>query len=115
MKPDIENILNSDLALCPSGNGKFSYRLYESLALGVIPVVFDDCLYPFQTIDGWENCVCYCRGLFPIVDILEFWMNKVDNGNLMTQKSSQCKRLYKEYFRADAWVNWQIDKLRSNS
>lgn len=35
-------ILNSDFTLCPAGYGRWSYRFYQSLKLGSIPVLISD-------------------------------------------------------------------------
>jgi len=37
----INNIVNSDLVLCCRGAGNFSYRLFECLSLGRIPIIVD--------------------------------------------------------------------------
>ncbi|MGL4515038.1 MAG: exostosin domain-containing protein [Lacipirellulaceae bacterium] len=44
----VENLLGSDYTLCLRGGGNFSYRLYETLSLGRIPLfVNTDCGMPF--------------------------------------------------------------------
>jgi len=54
-----ENVLESDYTLCPRGGGNWSYRLYETLCLGRIPVFFDtDCALPYESLIDWrEHCV----------------------------------------------------------
>jgi hypothetical protein len=54
-----ENLLGSDYALCARGGGNFSYRLYEALSCGRIPVFVDtDCVLPFDRDIPWrELCV----------------------------------------------------------
>lgn len=52
------NILDSDYALVARGAGNFSYRLYEVLSCGRIPVFIDtDCALPFDKIIDWKK---YC-------------------------------------------------------
>lgn len=52
------NILDSDYALVARGGGNFSYRLYEVLSCGRIPVFIDtDCVLPFDGIIDWKK---YC-------------------------------------------------------
>lgn len=54
----LNNMLESDYVLCPRGFGNFSYRLYESLACGRIPVLIDtDCVLPFDSLIDWD---AYC-------------------------------------------------------
>ena len=42
----IKNMQNSDYIVCTRGSGNFSYRLYETLSMGRIPLFIDtDCVY----------------------------------------------------------------------
>jgi hypothetical protein len=59
----VRNVLNTDYTVCMRGGGNFSIRLYETLALGRIPVFIDtDCLLPFA------DKIPY-REIFPWVDV----------------------------------------------
>lgn len=54
----VQNMINSDYVLCVRGAGNFSYRLYEALSCGRIPVFVDtDCVLPYQESINWRN---YC-------------------------------------------------------
>ncbi|MBA3971967.1 MAG: exostosin family protein, partial [Bacteroidetes bacterium] len=56
----MDNILQSDYALVARGGGNFSYRLYEVLSCGRIPVFINtDCVLPFDTIIDWKNYVVW--------------------------------------------------------
>jgi hypothetical protein len=49
-----ENIRNSHYVICFRGNGNFSVRLYETIAMGRIPVFINsDCLLPYYK--DWKN------------------------------------------------------------
>lgn len=53
-----DNIKDSDYTLCVRGGGNFSVRLYETLAMGRIPVLVDtDCLLPFKKEIDWKKHV----------------------------------------------------------
>lgn len=54
-----ENIINSDYTLVVRGAGNFSYRLYEVLSCGRIPIFINtDCVLPFDDIIDWKkHCV----------------------------------------------------------
>lgn len=58
-KEYVENIRDSDYILCVRGAGNFSYRLYEALSCGRIPVFVDtDCLLPYHSAIAWkQHCV----------------------------------------------------------
>jgi Exostosin family len=50
------NLLSGSFAFCIRGNGNFSYRFYEALSFGRIPVLFDtDCVLPFNNVIDWNN------------------------------------------------------------
>ena len=55
----VRNMLDSDYVLCVRGIGNFSYRLYETLSMGRIPVFVDtDCVLPLEfDVDWREHCV----------------------------------------------------------
>jgi glycosyltransferase involved in cell wall biosynthesis len=54
----VQNIVESDYVLCARGGGNFSYRLYETLSCGRIPVFIDtDCVLPFDFMIDWRK---YC-------------------------------------------------------
>ena len=55
----VQNMLESEYALCARGIGNFSYRLYEALCMGRIPVFVDtDCVLPLEfDVDGRDHCV----------------------------------------------------------
>lgn len=52
----VKNMLDSDYALVVRGKGNFSYRLYEVLSCGRIPVFVDtNCVLPFDHIIDWKK------------------------------------------------------------
>lgn len=54
----VRNMLDSDYVLCVRGIGNFSYRLYETLSVGRIPVFVDtDCVLPLDFEIDWRD---YC-------------------------------------------------------
>jgi len=55
----VRNIVDSDYVLCIRGAGNWSYRLYETLCLGRIPVFLNtDSLLPFNDVIDWkQQCV----------------------------------------------------------
>jgi hypothetical protein len=57
-KEYVDNMLESDYILCVRGVGNYSYRLYETLCCGRIPVFVDtDCVLPYDFMTDWRN---YC-------------------------------------------------------
>ena len=59
----INNILESDYVLCVRGYGNFSFRFFETLSLGRIPLLVDtDCVLPYDFIHDYrEFCLVVPR------------------------------------------------------
>lgn len=78
-KEYIENTLNSDFVLCVRGAGNFSYRFYETLCLGRIPLVIDtDIDLPFENYINYDTKILRIpiEDLDKIEDyIFAFWNN----------------------------------------
>lgn len=56
----LQNIAGSDYTLCLRGAGNFSYRLYETLSMGRIPLfVNTDCALPFADEVDWRRHVVW--------------------------------------------------------
>lgn len=56
----VQNIIDSDYVLCTRGSGNFSYRLYETLSLGRIPIFVDtDCVLPYDSYIDWKKFVVW--------------------------------------------------------
>jgi hypothetical protein len=52
----VRNLCETDYTLCARGKGNFSYRLYEVLSAGRIPVfVNTDCVLPFEQRIDWRR------------------------------------------------------------
>jgi hypothetical protein len=52
----VANILESDYVLCTRGWGNFSFRLYETMCLGRIPIFVDsDCVLPASDVVDWRS------------------------------------------------------------
>ena len=86
-----ENMKNSDYVLCARGAGNFSYRFYETLMSGRIPVfVNTDCVLPFDDFVDWFS-------FFPTIEyheidkieerILEFHSNMDNESYIELQKT----------------------------
>lgn len=66
----VNNIFNNDYILCARGAGNYSFRFYETLSSGRIPLfVNTDCVLPFDSIIDWKK---YC------VWVEESDINKID-------------------------------------
>lgn len=93
------NILDSDYALVARGAGNFSYRLYEVLSCGRIPVFIDtDCVLPFDEIIDWKR---YCvwidvNEVGSIADKIVQFHEKI-SGKEFEELQVHIRRLYEEW------------------
>jgi hypothetical protein len=56
----IDNILSNDFTLCPPGSGNFSYRLYETMSCGRIPIIPDTGqVLPYSETINWESVAVF--------------------------------------------------------
>lgn len=76
----INNILDSDFILCCRGAGNFSYRLYETMSLGRVPIIVDtDIALPCDDIIDWKTISIWVNDINCINEhINEFWNNITD-------------------------------------
>lgn len=91
--------MQSEFCLCPRGYGLNSFRLYEAMQLGCIPVIITDEFYlPWQDELNWsEFSVLISKDNIPnIVDILKIY--KPEDINRMRNK---IKEIYPSYFTMD--------------
>jgi hypothetical protein len=81
------NTLESDYVLCARGVGNYSYRLYETLSAGRIPVfVNTDCVLPYDFMVDWRD---YC-----------VWVEEDEIGCIAEKVAEYHKRLSPEDFLA---------------
>lgn len=93
-----QNMLESDYVVCVRGTGNFSARLYETLAMGRIPIFVDtDCILPYQKdIDWQELCVWVDVNELELLPekLLDFHMSLSEDDFIEHQK--RCRRTWEE-------------------
>lgn len=110
----VENLLDSDYALCVKGDANSSVRFYEALSLGRIPLFLDTaCVLPLEEmIDYRDFCVFVdWRDTDRIGDALvEF------HGAISSEKFEDMQRkarsVYREYLRIDSFSKHLAVTLR---
>jgi hypothetical protein len=94
----VDNLIGSDYALCVRGIGNFSFRLYEALCCGRIPVIVDtDCVLPFDWEVRWQDYGVWVRpdALDSIGDrVAEFNAGLSDRAFVELQH--ECRRLWED-------------------
>lgn len=105
----ISNTSRSKFALCPRGYGKSSFRLYEAMQLGAVPVyVSDDHYLPWtDELDWSEFCVLIKEEqIQDLKNILKSISDEKYNKML-----ERIKQIYQEYFTLDGMCNQIIKRV----
>lgn len=101
----IKNIRDNLFTFCYRGAGNFSYRFYETLMMGRIPLLIDsDGVYPYP-LENDENIHKHCLYLKhnDLNNFDEFFKSYIQNNDLkQIQKNNY--ELWKKYFSAEGFI-----------
>jgi hypothetical protein len=95
----VEHLLDSDYVLCVRGRGNFSHRLYETLAVGRIPVILDtDLALPLADEVDWQTLGVWVpvRELDSIADRIRAFHSGVRGDAAFAAAQERCLRTYRE-------------------
>jgi len=101
----VENLLTSDYVLCSRGGGNFSYRLYETLAAGRIPLFVDtDCVLPFEREIDWRSLCVWVDSseLERIGDVLTAFHASLTAGEFL-ERQLECRRIWETYLSPEGF------------
>tara|TARA_B100000963_G_C22612989_1_gene665850 strand:- start:93 stop:974 length:882 start_codon:yes stop_codon:yes gene_type:complete len=107
----------SIFTLCPRGYGPTSFRLYESINLGSIPIyISDDFILPFQDKVDWDKLAL----LIKLEDIgsIHKKVEKILNNNKHIEMLNYGKECNVKYFNMEYTSNYiseQIQNFRTSS
>jgi hypothetical protein len=103
----VQNIVDSDYVVCTRGAGNFSYRLYETLSCGRIPVFVDtDCVLPYDLLVDWRaHCVWVDEDELPQIGdkVLEFHERLGEKEFLEVQHD--CRRFWEQYISPEGFFS----------
>jgi len=102
---------HSLFSLCPTGYGKTSFRIYESLMCGSIPVyIYDDPWIPYRDILNFEEygVLCHVSEIESLLDRLKSFSSKE-----IQQKRFLGEKIFDEYFTHKAIKNHIIRILKN--
>lgn len=100
-KEYIENINNNLFTFCYRGAGNFSYRFYDILMMGRIPILINtDCVFPFENnYDLKDHCIIFDEKELNNVNIIEEikkYYNKNKDNLIEIQKNNRL--LWEKYY-----------------
>jgi hypothetical protein len=98
----VEILRQSVFSLCPSGSGPNTLRLWESLALGAIPVVLSETWLPPGDEALWERAVVFCPESAEAVEAMPDRLEKItSNPGQMLARLEAIDELWRRYGDGD--------------
>jgi hypothetical protein len=95
----VQNMIDSDYILCARGAGNFSYRLFETLCCGRIPIFVDtDCVLPYDVDVEWRRyCVWVGESELPLLaeKVAEFHAKLSSQG--LRGLQHECRSLWEQW------------------
>lgn len=95
----VRSIVDSDYVLCTRGIGNFSYRLYETLCLGRIPVFIDtDCVLPYDFAINWRDYAVWLKRseISTIGERVAAFHESLSDADFV-ERQHACRKLWDEY------------------
>ena len=100
----ISNLKDSDLVLCCRGAGNFSYRLYETLSVGRIPIIIDtDISLPCSDVIDWNRFIFTTPENID-VKVVEWWNSLTNNEYIDLQNYS--REIYEKILSPSGFFNY---------
>jgi hypothetical protein len=92
------------MVLCSRGAGNFSYRLYEALSCGKIPIIIDtDISLPCYNVIDWEKFIITTPSNIN-KDIKKWWDNMDDKKYAEAQEYSRF--IYEQYLTPSGFAKY---------
>lgn len=109
----VRNILDSDLSLVVRGDANMSYRFYEILSLGRIPLFIDtDCVLPLENVIDYKKFVLFVdyRNMDNICEtVLNFYKNTNEYDFVAMQKTA--REMFEKYLTPSCFLKHTLPLL----
>ncbi len=103
----VKKVLESYISLCPRGYGGSSFRFFESMQLGVVPMLIGDIdTRPFKKFIDWNNISFYAES----TENLSGFLKSLDKENLLFM-SKNAKKIYEENLAYGKWCEFVLKEL----
>jgi len=108
-KKYINNILSSYICLSPRGYGGGSFRFYESMQLGVVPLLIGDIdTRPFKRFINWDNISYFAKNTKEIKRILIS-----TNKTTLLRMGKEANEIYQHFLNFNNWCKYVIEELKN--
>ena len=106
----VNHMIKSDLILCCRGAGNFSYRLYECMSLGKIPVIINtDIALPCSDIIFWKDIGIWVDNIEDINHTINsYWSNITTEEYINHQKLN--RKIYNDFLSPVGFTKYLNNK-----
>lgn len=99
-----ENLLNNLYNICVRGAGNFTYRFFETLSVGRIPIFIDtDTPLPFEDIIDYKKHSVYVN--YKQLPMLEDIIEEFENNNNLEEVQFNNYKLYNEFLSPKGFID----------
>lgn len=106
----VRRVLQSYIALAPRGYGGSSFRFFEAMQLGVVPLLLGDIdTRPFKRFLPWEDVSIYVKDVAHLNSVL-YGIAKKD----LTDMGKHAAMLYREHLTYQNWCGYVIRELQGD-
>lgn len=107
----VDTALKSYAALCPRGYGGSSFRLFEAMQLGVVPILIgDQDTRPFKQYIDWDQISLHVADPQKLSQLLDSVSNKS-----LKKMGLAAKQTYQRSLRFGRWCTYVIKELEAMS
>ncbi len=103
----VKKTMQSYCALCPRGNGSSSFRFFEAMQLGIVPVHIGDIdIRPFKKLINWDEMSFYFETPKEAIDTIEKTPKKQ-----LVEMGIRAKEFWYNTFYTEKWCSYAIKEL----
>lgn len=107
-KAYVKLIMQSSLALAPRGYGGSSFRFFEAMQLGVVPVLIGDIdTRPFKRFLPWHEVSIFVSK----IDELNVVIDKIA-GDKLAEMGVRAAELYRNHLAFQKWCHYVLNELK---
>jgi hypothetical protein len=102
------DLLTSKFALCPRGKGSSSYRLFEAMSVGCVPVIISDDWVEPPFVD-WATCSVR----IPENQVDSIISHLTSIGNTVEELAANCREIYQRNYSTLSFPSYLVRSIRS--
>jgi hypothetical protein len=102
----VDNMVANAYTLCIRGSGNYSYRLYEAMSMGRIPVIVDtDLALPRDDVIPWSEIAVWAAAdqVDRLGDVVEAFHERLSPGDFVDLQH-RLRQIWLDHLRPQAWL-----------